>query len=196
MTQPESEQKKGILDRLPKMGRISQLVLIIGIFLILFIPLLLIYQEQPRTQNDLEATLANLQKVLTVEQTPKAKYEAELAQIMAETEAAKAVYPSSSNTPEILDTLLDMAEANDIYVTQTKVSTSQSKEAIGPILTIDLGLKGQVPNFQNFLLALDDKLPTSQIKQVSFTVASSTAVEDTAKITIEILCYEDREQQL
>jgi len=193
MTQPETEQKKGILDKLPKLGRISQFVLILGIFLILFIPLLLIYQEQPKTQNDLGATLANLQKVLTVEQTPKAKYEAELAQITAENEAAKAVYPSSNNTPEILDTLLDMAEANDIYVTQTKVSTSQPKESIGPILTIEIGLKGQVPKFQNFLLALGDKLPTSRIKQVNFKIASTTETEDTARITIEILCYEDSE---
>lgn len=193
MMQPESEQKKGILDRLPKLGRISQLVLIIGIFLIIFVVLLFTNNQQQSTRNSLEATLSNLQKVSTVEQTPKAKYEAELAQLTAETEAAKAVLPSTSNTPEILDTLLDMAELNDIYVTQTKVSTATQKGAIGPVLTIDLGLTGQVPKFQNFLLALDDRLPTSQITQLTFTIASGEATEDTAKISISILCYEGSE---
>jgi hypothetical protein len=190
MIQPEPEKKKGFLDRLPKMGRISQLVLLIGIFLILFIPLMLINNQQSAKQTELKATLANLGKILAAEETPKAKLEAELAQINAETEATKAIFPNTSQSPEIIDGLLELAEQNDIYVTQTKVSTSQPKEAIGPILTIQLGLKGQVPKFQNFLLALDNTLPTSQIKQVTFTIAGEEGAEDAASITIDILCYE------
>jgi len=191
MIQPEAqEKKKGILDRLPKMGRISQLILLIGIFLLIFIPLMVIYQRQPATQSNLEATLVNLQKILSVEQTPKAKYEAELAQVTAEAEMAKSVFPSTSETPEIVDALLELASLNDIYVTQTRVSTSQPKGSIGPLLTVELGLKGQVPKFQNFLLALDTSLPTSQIKQLTFTIAGTGEVYDTAKVVIEILCYE------
>lgn len=190
MIQPEQEKKTGILDKLPKLGRISQLVLVIGVFLILFVVLIFTNNQQQSTRRSLEATLANLQKVSSVEQTPKTKYEAELAQVTAEMEAAKAVFPSTSNTPEILDTLLSMAELNDIYVTQTKVSTTTQKGAIGPLLTIELGLSGQTPKFQNFLLALDDKLPTSWITQLTFTIAGEEAAEDTAKITISIQCYE------
>jgi hypothetical protein len=192
MIQPETpEKKKGFLDRLPKLGRTSQLVLLIGIFLILFIPLMLINNQQPAKQAALKATLVNLERILAVEETPKDKLEAELGQIEAETEAAKAIFPNTSQSPpEILDSLFELAELNDIYVTQTKVSTSQLKETIGPILTFQIGLKGQVPKFQNFLLALDDKLPTSQITKVTFTIAGEEGEEDTASITIEILCYE------
>jgi hypothetical protein len=191
MIQPETpEKKKGFLDRLPRLGRTSQLVLLIGVFLILFIPLMLISNQQPAKQIELKATLANLERILAAEETPKAKLEAELAQINAETEAAEAIFPNTSQSPEILDSLFELAELNDIYVTQTKVSTSQPKETIGPILTIQIGLKGQVPKFQNFLLALDDKLPTSQITKVTFTIAGEEGEEDTASITIDILCYE------
>jgi len=191
MIQPEAPGKKpGVLDRLPKLGRVSQLVLLIGVFLVIFIPLLVINQQQPKVQASLEATIANMQKILSVEQTPKAKFEAELAQVTADMEAAEAVFPRANQAPEILDSLLELAELNDIYITQTKVSTSQPKDAIGPTLTIELGLRGQVPKFQNFLLALGDKLPTSQIKQLTFTIAGTEAVEDTAKIVIAILCYE------
>jgi hypothetical protein len=190
MIQPEPEKKKGFLDRLPKMGRTSQLVLLIGIFLIILIPLMVVNNQQPTKQTELKATLANLDKVLAEEGTPKAKLEAELAQINAEIEATKAIFPNTSQSPAIINSLLELAKQNDIYVTQTKVSTSQPKEAIGPILTIQLALKGQVPKFQNFLLALDDTLPTSHIKQVTFTVAGEEGEEDTATVTIDILCYE------
>jgi competence protein ComGC len=190
MIQPEPERKKGFLDRLPKLGRVSQLVLLIGIFLIIFIPLMVINNQQSTKQIGLKATLSNLERVLSAEETPKDKLEAELAQINAETEATEAIFPNTSQSPEIINSLSELAELNDIYVTQTKVSTSQPKKAIGPILTIQLGLKGQVPSFQNFLLALDNKLPTSQIKQVTFITAGDEGEEDTANITIDILCYE------
>lgn len=192
MIQPEEqeEKKKGILDRLPKMGRISQLVLIIGVFLALFIPIFMVNQQQAPKQAQLSATLTNLRKIVSVEQAPKTNFEAELAQLTAEAEANKAAFPSSNQAPEILDSLLELAELNDISVTKTSVSTSSPAGAIGPTLTITLGLKGQVPKFQNFLLALDDTLPTSQIRQAAFTVATTKEAQDTASVTIDIFCYE------
>ena len=194
MIQPETtEKKKGLADRLPKLGRLSQLILLIGVFLIIFIPIWFIDQQQSKKQNELKATLANLDRILAVEETPKAKLEAELAQVTAETEATKALFPNPNQSPAIINSLLELAALNDIYVTQTKVSTSQAKEAIGLTLTIQLGLKGQVPKFQNFLLALDSKLPTSQIKQLNFNIVGEEGEEDTASITIDILCYEGSE---
>jgi hypothetical protein len=190
MIQPEPEKKKGFLDKLPKMGRTSQLVLLIGIFLIILIPLMVFNNQQPAKQTELKATLANLNKILATGETPKANLEAELAQINAEIETTKAIFPNTSQSPAIIDSLFELANQNDIYITQTKISTSQPKEAIGPILTIQLGLKGQVPKFQNFLLSLDNTLPTSQIKQVTFTITGEEGEEDTATTTIDILCYE------
>ncbi|MCX6010384.1 MAG: hypothetical protein NTW48_10250 [Chloroflexi bacterium] len=190
MTEPESEMKKGFLDRLPKMGRVSQLVLLIGVFLVIFVPIFIINGQQPERQAQLTSSLGNLQKILSTQQTPKAKFEADLAQVTAENEAAKAAFPSSNGTPQILDTLLELAEVNDIYVTGTKVATSTPTGSIGPVLTITLNLKGQVPKFQNFLLALDSKLPTSQIKQVTFTVTGVEEEYDTAMLVFDVLCYE------
>jgi cytoskeletal protein RodZ len=190
MMQPESsEKKKGLLDRLPKLGRLSQFILIIGIFLVILIPLWIFNQQQPARQDELNSTLANLQKILSVQESPKAKFESELAQATADLEAAGAAYPNPTQAPEILDSLLALAQQNDIYITQTSVSTSTLTGAIGPVLTFALGLKGQIPKFQNFLLALDTKLPTSQITQATFTAAQSSQEYDTAAITINVLCY-------
>lgn len=185
----EQEKKKGLLDRLPKLGRLSQLILLIGIFLVILIPVWIFNQQQPARQDELNSTLANLQKILSVQESPKAKFESELAQATADLEAAGAVYPNPTQAPEILDSLLALAQQNDIYITQTSVSTSTPTGAIGPVLTFALGLKGQIPKFQNFLLALDTKLPTSQITQATFTAAQSSQEYDTAAITINVLCY-------
>jgi hypothetical protein len=189
MLEPGQEKKKGFLDRLPKLGRISQLVLVIGIFLVIFVPIFVINQQQPERQSQLEATLSNLQKIVTTVQTPKAKFEADLAQATADTEAAKAAFPGSQASPQILDTLRKLADVNDIYITATKVSTSTPAGSIGPILTVTLNLKGQVPLFQNFLLGLDTKLPTSQIKQVRFTITGVEGEYDTATVVMDILSY-------
>jgi hypothetical protein len=198
MHQTEPEKKKGVLDRLPKLGRASQLFLIVFVFLVLFIVIWVVNQQQPKTQINLTNTLNNLQKIVGVSETPKSKYEAELAQITAENEAARAVFPTTSQGPEILDTLLELASLNDVSVTQTKVSipttssktSSKTAQDTTPILSIELSLKGQVPKFQNFLLALDSKLPTSQIKNLTFTGAEKETEEDIAKITIDVYCYE------
>ena len=194
MVQPEPpQQKKSFLDRLPRLSRVSQLLLLIGIFLILLIPLLFINQQQVQKQAQLRTTLANLQKALAAEEPPQAKLQDKLEQLQAQIESAQATYPHPDSTPEILDSLLELAELHDIYVTSTSVASSQPKEAIGPVITIKLGLKGQVPKFQNFLLALDERFPSAQIEQVSFTIATEEGEEDTATITIEILCYEAAE---
>lgn len=192
MVEPEAP-RKSFLDRLPKLSRVSQLLLLIGIFLVLFIPLLLINQQQGQKQDQLRATLANLQKALAAEDNPQAKLQAELEQLQAETESARATYPHPDSSPEILDSLLELAELNDIHITSTSVATSQPKEAIGPVITVKLGLKGQVPRFQNFLLALDERFPSSRVKQLSFTIATEEGEEDTASLTIEIYCYEASE---
>lgn len=170
MIQPETtEKKKGLLDRLPKMGRVSQLILIIGVFLVIFIPLFWIYQQQPQKEAELENTLGNLRMILSAQQTPKAKFEEDLAQITAESEKAKASFPTTSDGSKIMDVLLDLAEEYDIYVTKTEMTSAKPvKGSIFPTLTFDLGLSGQVPNFQNFLLALDDKLPAAKFKEVTF----------------------------
>lgn len=197
MIQPETpEKKKGFFDRLPKLGRASQLVLIVGIFLVIFIPMWLIYQQQPAKQTELKGTLSNLEKILAVQKTPKEKLEAELKQAEAELEVARAAFPNPNQSPEIIEELLKLAESNDIYVTGTKLSASRRalSKTEGTIewsvLTFDISLKGQVPKFQNFLLALDSKFPTYQVKEVTFQIAEKEGEEDTASLKIEVFCYE------
>jgi hypothetical protein len=190
MMQPDKKkEEKGVLEKLPRLGRTSQLILLVGVFLVIFVPMLLFYQGQQPKQTEARATLANMQKILSVSETPKAKFEAELAQANAETEAAKASFPRPDQAPEILDSLLAQADENDIIVTRTQVTSATPSGSIGPVLTITIGLKGQIPKFQNFLLGIDSKLPTSEIKTVTFTTAELEGEYDTATIVLSVLCY-------
>ena len=199
MIRPEEpEQKKSFLDRLPKLGRVSQLMLIIGIFLILVIPLGMVYVQQPARQIQLKGALSNLERILEAPRTEKENLERELSKAEAELEAARAAFLSPDQSPEIIDRLLELAESNDIDVTQTQVSVVEEEDTDEgasqyPVLTFKIYLEGQVPKFQNFLLALDAALLTAEVKEVTFTIAEEEGEEDTATITIDVSCYEGGE---
>lgn len=194
------EKKKGVLERLPKLSRASQTILIIAMLVAMFLPTYLIYYQQPKTRATLQASLASLQKVLAVEETPKAKLEAELMRIEDETVSARASYPDASQVPELVNRLMALAKKNGATVTGTKVtittlpppkekSKTAPTERIDTILNIDLNLKGQVPHFQNFLLALDKEFPTTRIRKVAFTIHSEEGEEDTCELSLLIMCY-------
>jgi len=198
MIQPEPEkQKKSFAEQLPRMGRASRVALIVGVFLIVFVSLIFVGNQQVPRQAELRKNIVTLQRGLStgVQADSQAKLEAQIRQAEAETEAARDVFPTADQVPEILDRLLKIAQANDIGVTRTSVTMSEKPIAIGgkqvpyDVFTFQLSLKGQVPKFQNFLLALGDKLPTSQISAVNIAVAAKETEEDTASVTIEVLCY-------
>ncbi|MBM3154801.1 MAG: hypothetical protein FJ008_05635 [Chloroflexi bacterium] len=200
MMQPEpkkKKQKKSIAEQLPKMGRASRIALIVGVFLIVFVSLIFVGNQQASRQAELRKNIVTLQRGLSTgtQADSQAKLEAQIKQAEAETEVARAVFPVSDQAPEILDRLLKLAKANDIGVTRTAMTMSQKPIAIGgkqvtyDVFTFQLSLKGQVSKFQNFLLALGDELPTSQISAVNITVAAKEHEEDTASVTVEVLCY-------
>ncbi len=197
----EDRKKKGILERLPRLSRTSQTVLILAILVAMFLPTYLIYYQQPKMRATLQASLASLQKVLDAEETPKVKLETELTRIEEETAATRAIYPDPSHVPELVNDLIELAKENGATVTNTKVSVTKlqppkekakgpaPKEMVDTVLNVDLSLKGQVAHFQNFLLALDRQFPTARIKKAAFTIHSEEGTEDTCELSLLVLCY-------
>ena len=192
MMQPKiPDKKKGFLDSLPKLGRVSQLVLLIAVFVAIFAGLLLINHQLANRQIQQEKNLALLQRILASGQTPQAKFEADLAQATAQGEAAQAAFPTPDQTPEIMDTLLQMAEDNDINVVSTKIESATNKGDIGPTITFTIGLSGQISMFENFMLELDTKLPTSKITSFAYVVGSSGEY-DVGSIKIAVMSYKGK----
>ena len=193
MIQPEEPGKKGnFLDRLPKLGWLSRLMLLVGIFLIIFVPLLMIYGQQPVTRAGLEHELSLLEKTLAAPVTKKELLEAERSQVEAEMEVAKEQFPAPAQVLEIIESLLELAEDNDIDVLGVTEPTwretvAEEGDTLGwPVSTFLIDVEGQVPQFQNFILALDNKLHTCQVREVSIEVASVEGEEDTATVVIDV----------
>ena len=203
MIRPEKpEEQKTWLDKLPKLGRVSQLILLVGIFLIAFIPLWVIYQQQPSKQASLGQELSLLQRILAVPETQapsKDKLGAELSQLEKEAESNKEHFPNPDQGTEIIDRMLDIAQSNDIDITQTQTSTSlqsideDKDETEWVVLTIEIDLTGQVAKFQNFLLDIDEELPTCEVNTIDFTLAVDETDEDTANLKIDVFCYASNE---
>ncbi|GEM_PF-2162951 len=206
--QEGEKKKKGILERLPRLSRTSQTILILAMLVSMFLPTYLVYYQQPKMRATLQASLASLQKVLAVEETPKARLEAELKKVEEETATAKASYPDPSHIPELVNSLIGLAKENNTTVTSTKVSitklpppketdkkTSTPKKTVDTILNVDLNLKGQVAHFQNFLLALDKQFPTTRIKKVTFTIESEEGKEDACELSLQVLCYPQEKKE-
>lgn len=199
MIQPQPQKaKKSLIERLPRLGRLSQLLLLVGIFSIAIIALWAVYQQQVPKRGELERTLASLQQTLAgapKQVTSKDTLMAQLRSIEAQTEAARSVFYTPSQGPEIMDKLLKIARAYNLSITRTEQSTSVQTMVIGAdkitleVLAFSLQLKGQVPDFQNFLLDVGNKLPTSQITGVTITVADKVGEQDSATIKIDVFCY-------
>jgi hypothetical protein len=113
-----------------------------------------------------------------------------IAQI--ESDAANAVFPSPDQIPETIDRLLELAKSNGIEVTKTAVVTARSSIRIGadifdyPVVVFGVNLRGQMPKFQNFLLALNSRFPTSTLKQLSFTIPVIAEEQDTANLVLNV----------
>jgi len=200
MIEPQPERKtKPFAERLSGIGRTSRLVLIIGIFAIVFIGLYIIGAQQEPQQAELRLNIATLQRGLSTgtQVEPRDKLQAQIRQTEAENEAARAIFPTPDQLTEIMDKLLKLARDYDLDVTGTTAVLVQKKLNIGAIevpydvFTVQLSLQGMVPNFQNFLLALGDVLPTAQVNQINFTVPIEDDEPDMATIGLDVYCLKD-----
>lgn len=195
MMQDETKEKSPHSIRLPKFSPVARLILFTGIFLVIAIPFYLILSQQQAKQAELNQQYSILQKATGKQESPevlKKGIEAEISSAQKELAAARAVFPNPDQSPEIIDNIMTLAKANGIEITKTLVSASHSAIIVGndtvgyPVLNFDITLKGQVPKFQNFLLALNSRFPTSELKKVYFRIPGKEDEEDTANIVISV----------
>jgi predicted DNA-binding ArsR family transcriptional regulator len=185
----QKEQKKSNLaDKLPKLGKISQLILLIGIFAIVFVPLIVINQQQPSEQAELKGTLSNLEKISSAAPEKHEELNAQIEKINAEIKAANELYPSTDQIFNIIDTLIELALIDDITVDSIKVEEKKDNDNLSDTasITFVMDLTGQVPKFQNYILSLDSRFPTSEIRRVNMTIAQEEETEDSAFIELDI----------
>jgi cell division protein FtsL len=199
MMEPQQAERKekSLAERLPKIGRVSQVILIVGIVAIIFIALYIMGNQMATEQDELRENITMSQRSISAgtEEAPRENLKAQIRQTEAETEAARAMFPAPEYLTEIMDGLMKLARSYDIEVTGTGVKLAQKKIKIGgeevtyDVYTISLSLRGMASNFQNFLLSLDDAMATSRINQVTMKLAAAENERDEAAVSLDIYCY-------
>jgi hypothetical protein len=185
--------KINISQRLPRLSTSVWLILILALFLIAMVPLATGYIEQVSQQAAIQLQINQVQSqidALKAKAASQSSATSEAARMKADLEAAKLQYKNIGDNPEISQILMDLAWDYDITITSMTVTQAMNKVlgADYSVLTYSLSLTGQVANFQNFLIALSTKLPSSQFISVTITPATVEGDLDNASINMRIYC--------
>jgi hypothetical protein len=185
--------KSSISQRLPRLSTSVWLILILALFLIAMVPLVTGYIEQVSEQAALQLQIDQVQSQINALKAKAASTSTattEAARMKAEMEAAKSQDKSVSENPEVSQILMALAWDYDMTITSMTVTQTTTK-VLGtdyPVLSYSLRVTGQVANFQNFLIAAGNRLPSCQFAGITITPASVEGELDTASISILVYC--------
>jgi len=185
--------RTNISQRLPRLSTSVWLILILALFLIAMVPMVTGYIEQISQQAaiQLQISLAQSQiDALTAKMASQSSATTEAVKMKADLEAAKLQYKNVGDNADVSQILMGLAWDYDITITSMSVSQAKSK-MLGtdyPVLSYSLSLTGQVANFQNFLIAVGQKLPSSQFTSITISPATVEGELDNASISMQVYC--------
>ena len=196
MATPIQEPKKtgnSILQRLPRLSSSVWLIIIVCLFLIVMIPMAMNYMAQSSKQEALRVQVSQQQALydaVKAKMAGPASPSTDVGKLKAEADAATKMYQEGCDNLLSSQVLMDLAWKNDVTITSMGVSSSQGNilEKSYPGFTYSLSLSGQVAGFQNFLIAVGQRFPSSLYQNITITPATVEGNLDTASISIQILC--------
>jgi hypothetical protein len=172
----------------------------IGLFLIVFAGLWMVYSQQIGIKNQLQKEL-NLAKSrlnsIQIEQLAdeQGELERQLEKTIAQSEAARETLSRPMNSIIISDILFSTAEANSVNITEISSSVASSVALEGvPCLALPLTAKieGEVNNLVAFITQLNNDLASGIVKSVNLDISQA---EDNGKsaASIQMLIYKYEE---
>ena len=195
MRQNGTGKKSSLFTGFLKIGTTGRLILLIGVFLVIVVPLFLALSQQQARQIELDQQYAILQKSLASQVAPdtiRKEMATEIRNAEDALDASGAMFLTPDRSPEIMDKLIDLAKSSDIEITKALVGTDTDSIRVGadtlqfPVLNFDISLKGQVSKFQNFLLALNGIFPASELKKVYFNIPEAEDEFATANVVVSV----------
>jgi competence protein ComGC len=191
----EGKQKKNIMDRLPKLSRLSLLILFIGIFLIIIIPLILMQNTEKANQSDYRQQVQMLENIVANPATQVSALEEDIRRAETNLENLQNRFPEEINNTSAIDELVSLADLNNIYIVKLTSSlqditvTKDKRKFVKPSLFCVLSVAGDSANIQKFLIELD-KLPPCTINSVTISMALTESDADVAIINVQLLLRE------
>jgi hypothetical protein len=185
--------KSNIFQKLPRLSTAIWLLIVSALFLIVAIPMFLSFFSELSTQTLLKSQLAQLQtryNDLQKQTGSQAALLTEVTTLKSDIDKSRLSYRNIEDSIEVSQALIDLAWKYDITINNLTMSQGMGKYSglDYPVLTYVLDLTGQVPAFQNFLLAVGNKLPSSEAVKVVFSPAVEQGQLDKAAITIRVVC--------
>jgi hypothetical protein len=182
-----------ILQKLPKLSTSVWLLIIVVLVLVAVIPMITSYFDATAQQAPLRDKLSKLQSqyaILQKQVTPQGILTGQVNQLKSDVEAARLVYGHACDGIETSQDLLNLAWEYDVTITSLAASPGtakiQGKDYSGTSYV--LTMTGQVANFQNYLIAVGNKFPSSKPSAVSIAPSTTEGVLDQATLTVLIVC--------
>jgi len=183
-----------------KLSKKSWLFIGIGLFLIVFVSLWVVYSQQTSVKNQLKEEL-NLAKLrlssIQVEQLAdrQGELEQQLEETLAQSEAARETLSRPMSSIIISDILFSTAEANSVNITEISSSAAGSVALEGvPCLALPLTAKieGEVNNLVAFITQLNGDLPIATVKSVNLDIPYPAGQgKPSASVQMVIYKYEE-----
>jgi hypothetical protein len=182
-----------ILQKLPKLSTSIWLLIIVALVLVAVVPMITSYFDATAQQAPLRDRLAKLQMQyagLQKQLTPQGALTTQVNQLKSDVDAARLVYGNACDSIETSQDLLNIAWDYDvtiISIASSPMTTKiQGKDYSGTSYV--LTMSGQVANFQNYLIAVGNKFPSSKAAAVSILPSTTEGLLDQATLTIWIIC--------
>jgi cell division protein FtsL len=191
-TQPE---KKTFISRLPRLSKVSQILLISGICAVFLIPSILIKNQQQSKQAMLQQELTNLENILSVPLTEKERLQAEINKVEAEREIAIERFPKADPGIAIVQGLYELADKNDLIISRIDTLRNEDKNTSDQfaVLSFRIYVTGQISKVQNFLLDVNERYQTSVMTKALFIILEGTGSEDTSTLDFDIYHFKEAE---
>ncbi len=176
---------------MPKISKVSQLILILGILIIAFVALYMVWNGQGKELKTLKEELAKAQLILAKPPPPKiADLENQIQTAQNELQAAEVRFPKSDQALEIADSLYLLAKSKNLKVAGMSdgLSTAKKNNIEYNVISIELELRGQISDILGFVARLETELPTAEITRVTLKKAATVQELDTGTVGINILC--------
>jgi cell division protein FtsL len=193
----DNKPKKAAKIKPSRLGKTSRVVIIVVVFLMVFAAIFYVYQQQTAKQFELGQELSSLHNKVSAQSNTGSDLEVQTSRAEQYLADVKSSFSSPDEAPEILDELISLAKANDMEITSTRITRTkgtfniEKQKVEFPVLKLQMGFRGQVPKFQNFMLSLESVLPASQIKELGMQVTQEEGEQDIGSLSIEIYCLKE-----
>lgn len=194
---PPADLKKpsgsNIFQKLPRLSTSVWLLIVVALVLVAVVPMITAYIDAKSQQGPLKEKLSRLQSQyagLQKQVTPQGAADSQINQLKLDVEAVRSLYGNACDSVETSQELMNLAWQYDVVI--TGMQANPVKEKIQgkdyPCISYVLNMRGQVANFQNYLIAVGNKFPSSRPDAVRIQPAAAEGMLDYAMLTIRIIC--------